>query len=84
MRQKSQLTIVETKYRGVTIAEATDKNNRQTISAIIDNKLLLSETKNTLERAIDTYRGDPCLSENPQDRELFERSLNIDNELAKI
>ena len=74
----------ESKHKGITITESTSQDGARTSSALIDNRLLLAENKNTIERAIDAYKEKSSLASNAKTKEIFNHKLDQGTTIAQV
>ena len=84
VQAESQAEVKETKYKGVKITESTGKNNSVTASALLGNKLLLAEESQVIERAIDTYKGEPSLASTEQNEQMLKQKMTTADALAQF
>lgn len=70
-KHKSQLQAQKTTYKGIDLMEVTDGGQTPHYLAILDDHLVLSDTKTSVERAIDTYKGESSLAK------VMQQSSNI-------
>ena len=84
VQAESQAEVKETKYKGVKITESTDKNNSVTAFALLGNKLLLAEESQVIERAIDTYKGEPSLASTEQNEQMLKQKMTTGDALAQF
>ena len=74
----------ERKYKGITITEATNQSNEIVSSALLGNKLAISNNQRIIEKAIDTYKGESSLASEPSAKEVLSQKLTIDNPVAQV
>ena len=84
LQEKSQVESTESKYKGIKITESITQDNDVTISALIGSRLLLAESKDTIERAIDAYKENTSLASDEQTKKLFEQKIDTGTTLAQI
>ena len=80
----SEATLKESKYKGIKITESISQNNDLTISALIGNRLLLAEEKEVIEQAINAYKDDTSLADDPQNKKVFEQELDAGTTLGQV
>ncbi|MBD2440877.1 DUF3352 domain-containing protein [Nostoc sp. FACHB-110] len=74
----------ETDYKGEKITE-TIENNKSTYSVVVNNSyLLLAPQKQSVEKAIDTYKGQASFATKEDANSLFAKGINLQNTLAQI
>ncbi|MEM7554201.1 MAG: DUF3352 domain-containing protein [Cyanobacteria bacterium P01_A01_bin.84] len=74
----------EIDYKGEKITEARDAENSVTYSTILNDRIAIAPEKQTVEKAIDTFKGAPSFASKPGTIELFSKSLNLPNTLAQV
>ncbi len=84
IRRKTEKDWQEKKYRGITITEVKNKNYEIISSALLGNKLVISNERQTLEKAIDTYKGESSLASEPYNKQVLSQELTIANPVARI
>jgi hypothetical protein len=82
--QKAEQKSVESDYQGIKITEVTDKNNNKYSWANFDNYIVVSPEKQTIEKAVDAYKGKPSLAQKTGTNEIFSDKLSLKNSLAQI
>jgi len=74
----------ETEYKGEKITETIEKG-RPTYSAIVNNSyLVLAPQKQSVEKAIDTYKGQASFASKEGADNIFSQGMNLQNTLAQI
>ncbi len=61
-RTKSGRKAQQKEYKGVQITEESDNDGKLTLYAFVDNFLVVSSQKSSLEKAIDTYKGEASVA----------------------
>ncbi len=84
LQKEAQEDWQERKYKGITITEINNRNHEIISSALLGNKLVLSNDKLTLEKAIDTYKGESSLASKPYAQEILSQQLTIQNPIAHV
>ncbi len=84
VQAESQVEVKKTKYKEVKITESTGKNNSVTAFALLGNKLLLAEESQVIERAIDTYKGEPSLASTEQNEQMLKQKMTTGDALAQF
>jgi hypothetical protein len=82
--QKADQKSVENDYQGIKITEVTDKDNNKYSWANFENYIVVSPEKQTIEKAIDAYKGKPSLAQKTGTNEIFSDKLTLKNSLAQI
>ncbi|MBU7586877.1 MAG: DUF3352 domain-containing protein [Nostoc sp. TH1S01] len=74
----------EIDYKGEKITE-TIENGKPTYSVVVNNSyLLLAPEKQSVEKAIDTYKGQPSFASKEGANSLLSQNVNLQNTLAQI
>jgi Protein of unknown function (DUF3352) len=74
----------ETDYKGEKITETREKG-KPTYSVVVNNSyLVLSPQKQSVEKAIDTYKGQPSFANKEGANNIFSKPINLQNTLAQI
>lgn len=84
IQKETQQDWQKSKYKGVAITVGKTKDNSAINSALLGNKLVLSDHLETVKQAIDTYKGEPSLASEPEAKEILSQQLKLDNPLAQI
>ena len=79
-RQKTQ----EAQYQGITILETITQTHKQYTVAVLENSLIFSDSRKTVEASIDTVKGKPSYSEKLGVQEILSQSLSVKNPLAQV
>jgi hypothetical protein len=75
--------IKKTEYRNITIAENQDSLEPSYI-ALLDDRVMFAANRRVIEKAIDTYKGEPSLVDNEEAKAAFTEQLNLQNSLGQI
>lgn len=73
----------ESSYKGVKIWECSSKNKHHFI-ALLNEHLVISPEKKTLEAAIDTFKGEPSFADKVGAKLMLEKGIDLPNEIAEI
>jgi hypothetical protein len=74
----------ETKYQGITITEVKTPNHNQFASAIIKDYLVVAANSSMIEKAIDTFKGQPSYAQKEGVKELLQQKMSLKTPLVKI
>ena len=74
----------EKKYKGITITEVKNQNNEIISSALLRNKLVISNNRQTLEKAIDAYKEKSSLASKPSAKQILSQKVTIKNPVAQV
>ena len=84
IQKKNEEDWQEKKYRGIAITEVKNQNGEIISSALLENKLVVSNDRQTLEKAIDTYKGENSLASEPSFQQILSQKLTIANPVAQV
>ena len=84
LQKETQQKWQKSKYKGITITAGKTKDNSTINSALLGNKLVLSDHLETVKQAIDTYKGEPSVASEPEAKKILSQQLKMDNPLAQI
>ncbi|MDJ0744648.1 MAG: DUF3352 domain-containing protein [Xenococcaceae cyanobacterium MO_167.B27] len=71
------------KYKDIKIYTATDEEGDQTNLALLGNKVVLSDEIAIVKQSIDTYKGEPSLASDPENKQALTQPLNLKNSLVQ-
>ena len=74
----------EKKYKGITITEVKNQNNEIISSALLRNKLVISNNRQTLDKAIDAYKEKSSLASKPSAKQILSQKVTIKNPVAQV
>lgn len=85
LKNKAEDGLTKSEYQGITIIENKDQEQGllNTI-AILDDKIVLSLDKETIQKAIDTYQGAASFANKEGARELLTQASQQDNTLFQV
>lgn len=73
----------ESNYKGVKIWECASKNQHHYI-ALLNEHLVISPQKKSLEAAIDTFKGEPSFADKLGAKLMLEKGIDLPNEIAEV
>lgn len=73
----------ESNYKGVKIWESASKN-QNTYIALLNEHLVISQQKKSLEAAIDTFKGEPSFADKVGAKLMLKKGINLPNEIAEV
>ncbi|MBE9005335.1 DUF3352 domain-containing protein [Fortiea sp. LEGE XX443] len=84
LKTQKNVKTQEFDYKGEKITE-TIENGKPTFSVVVNNNyLLLAPEKQSVEKAIDTYKGQPSFASKEGANNILSQSVNLQNTLAQI
>lgn len=82
LRAQSELTLNEFNYKGVTVSQIVPPQGIPTYQATLKNKLVISQQRSAVEKAIDTTASDSSFIIKSGAKELVDYSTKLDNALV--
>lgn len=82
LKSEKDLTAKETEYKGEKIIETANKG-KLTYTAVLNDHLVLAPQKQAVERAIDTFKGEPSFA-NKEGSDLLGKGVDVKNTVAQI
>ncbi|MDV2992799.1 MAG: hypothetical protein N4J56_002453 [Chroococcidiopsis sp. SAG 2025] len=83
LKADKTVTSQEFDYKGQKITESTSQGE-PIYSSILDSRVVLAPTKQAVEQAIDTYKGEPSFAAKAGIDRTFAQSLQLKNPIAQI
>ncbi|MBD2598215.1 DUF3352 domain-containing protein [Nostoc spongiaeforme FACHB-130] len=75
----------EIDYKGEKITETIEEKGRPTYSVVVNNShLILAPDKQAVEKAIDTYKGQPSFASKEGANSLLSQNVNLQNTLVQV
>lgn len=84
LKVAQNITAKESDYKGEKIIESKGQGQPQYITVLNNNHLLLTANKQTVEKAIDTYKGEPSFANKEGASDLLSKGVDVKNSLAQI
>ncbi|MGB3421441.1 MAG: DUF3352 domain-containing protein [Dolichospermum sp.] len=84
LKVAQNITAKESDYKGEKIIESKGQGQSQYITVLNNNHLLLTANKQTVEKAIDTYKGEPSFANKEGASDLLSKGVDVKNSLAQI
>jgi hypothetical protein len=70
-------------YKGIKIEETTDKSGK-TYTALLDSHLVMSDEKEAVQLAIDTFKGQPSFASKAGAASLMSKGVDVQNSIAQF
>ncbi|MBD2743065.1 DUF3352 domain-containing protein [Coleofasciculus sp. FACHB-1120] len=70
-------------YKGIKIEETTDKSGK-TYTALLDSHLVMSDEKEAVQLAIDTFKGQPSFASKAGAASLLTKGVDVQNSIAQF
>ena len=84
LKDKKNVKVQESDYKGQKIIESTDKGQPTYVTVLNNEHLLLTSNKQSVEKAIDTYKGEPSFASKEGANEILGKGVDVKNNLAQI
>jgi len=83
LKSQSGEKIKESDYKGVKILEETGTTEK-TYTAILNDHLVVSPPRKSVELAIDTFKGEPSFANKTEAKAMFDKGVGMPNSIAQI
>jgi hypothetical protein len=84
LKEQKNVKIKESDYKGQKIIE-TKSQGQPTYTTVLNNDhLLLTSNKQSVEKAIDTYKGEPSFASKEGAKDILSKGVDVKNSLAQI
>jgi len=84
LKDKKNVKIQESDYKGQKIIESPGKGQPTYVTVLNNDHLLLTSSKQSVEKAIDTYKGEPSFATKEGANEILGKGVDVKNSLAQI
>ena len=84
LKVAQNITPKESDYKGEKIIETKDQGQPKYTTILNNDHLLLTANKQTVEKAIDTYKGEPSFANKEGASDLLSKGVDVKNSLAQI
>ncbi|MCT7984663.1 DUF3352 domain-containing protein [Laspinema sp. A4] len=84
LRAQKELTLTEINYKGVTISQIVPPQGIPTYQATLKNKLVISQQRSAVEKAIDTTTSESSFLMKSGAKELVGQSTKLDHALVHV
>ena len=84
LKDKKNVKIQESDYKGQKIIESTGKGQPTYVTVLNNDHLLLTSNKQSVEKAIDTYKGEPSFASKEGANDILGKGVDVKNSLAQI
>ncbi|MCT7990257.1 DUF3352 domain-containing protein [Laspinema olomoucense] len=82
LKSQTELTLTEFNYKGVTVSQIVPPNGIPTYQATLNHKLVISQQRSAVEKAIDTTTSESSFLMKSGAKELVRQSTKLDNALV--
>lgn len=84
LKDKKNIKIQESDYKGQKIIESTGQGQPTYVTVVNNDYLLLTSNKQAVEKAIDTYKGEPSFVTKEGANDILSKGVDVKNSLAQI
>ena len=84
LKDKKNVKIQESDYKGQKIIESTGQGQPTYVTVVNNDYLLLTSNKQSVEKAIDTYKGEPSFVTKEGANDILSKGVDVKNGLAQI
>ncbi|MDX2100396.1 MAG: DUF3352 domain-containing protein [Leptolyngbyaceae cyanobacterium bins.59] len=84
LKSQKGATTKESNYKGVTVAEVTEKPGSLYNVAVLNDHLVVSDNRKAVETAIDTFKGEPSFAGREGVSNLLTQGTDLKNPLAQV
>jgi len=84
LKVAQNITAKESDYKGEKIIETKDQGQPKYTTILNNDHLLLTSNKQSLEKAIDTYKGEPSFANKEGAYDILSKGVDVKNSLAQI
>lgn len=84
LKDKKNIKIQESDYKGQKIIESTGQGQPTYVTVVNNDYLLLTSNKQAVEKAIDTYKGEPSFVTKEGANDILSKGVDVKNGLAQI
>lgn len=84
LKEQKNTQIEESDYKGQKIIGSKNKGKSTYITVLNNTHILVSPEKQTVEKAIDTYKGEPSFASKEGASSILAKGVDVENSLAQI
>ncbi|HAC62432.1 MAG TPA: hypothetical protein DCF68_02560 [Cyanothece sp. UBA12306] len=84
LEKEPEITFEKRDYKGISIVETTNSKGDRFIWALVGDQIVLSEKSETVEQAIDTFKGEPSYAKKPGFKQMVSQRLKLENPLIQV
>lgn len=82
--KEQEKNITEIDYQGIKISESDPGTKNAFSFALVDHKLIASDERQNVEKAIDTLKGESSFASQPGAEKILSQGLDLDTPLAQV
>ena len=84
LKEQKNTQIEESDYKGQKIIGSKNKSKSTYITVLNNTHILVAPEKQTVEKAIDTYKGEPSFASKEGASSILAKGVDVENSLAQI
>lgn len=84
LKDQKNVKIQESDYKGQKIIESTGQGQPTYVTVVNNDYLLLTSNRQAVEKAIDTYKGEPSFATKEGANDILSKGVDVKNSLAQI
>ncbi|MBK1989100.1 DUF3352 domain-containing protein [Sphaerospermopsis aphanizomenoides BCCUSP55] len=84
LKEQKNVQIQESEYKGQKIIASNNKGKSTYVAVLNNTHLLLAPEKQAVEKAIDTYKGEPSFASKEGASSILAKGVDVKNSLAQI
>ncbi|MFN6155125.1 MAG: DUF3352 domain-containing protein [Dolichospermum sp.] len=84
LKDQKNVKIQESDYKGQKIIESTGQGQPTYVTVVNNDHLLFTSNKQSVEKAIDTYKGEPSFASKEGANDILSKGVDVKNSLAQI
>lgn len=83
LKSQKNVKTKEIEYKGEKITETIENQGEPSYSAILNDRVVFALKKQSIQQAIDTYKGEASFASKPGADKIFNQDVNLQNTLIK-
>ena len=83
-KSQKNVKITEIDYKGEKITETIKSKAEPNYSTILNDRVIFGINKQSVQQAIDTYKGEASFASKPGADKLFNQNINLENTLVQV
>lgn len=84
LKDQKNVKIQESDYKGQKIIESTGQGQPTYVTVVNNDYLLFTSNRQAVEKAIDTYKGEPSFATKEGANDILSKGVDVKNSLAQI
>ena len=84
LKSQKDVKTKEIDYKGEKITETIENKGQPNYSTILNDRIVFSLNKESVQQAIDTYKGEASFASKPGADKIFNQNVNLQNTLVQV